>query len=59
VQVRHSTGNTGGWKNNRCGARSAAGRMTALSLAPSVREHRFQMHHCLVQREGPTYELAV
>jgi hypothetical protein len=28
------------------GARSAAGRMTALSLPLNVREHRFQMHHC-------------
>ena len=27
------------------GARSAAGGMTALSLAGNVREHRFQMHH--------------
>ncbi len=27
------------------GARSAAGGMTAWSLAPNVREHRFQMHH--------------
>jgi hypothetical protein len=27
------------------GARSAAGRMTALSLPPNVREHGFQMHH--------------
>ncbi|PZR46220.1 MAG: hypothetical protein DI523_18110 [Paraburkholderia fungorum] len=27
------------------GARSAAGGMTALSLRPNVREHRFQMHH--------------
>jgi hypothetical protein len=29
----------------RFGARSAAGSMTALSLALNVREHRFQMHH--------------
>jgi len=29
----------------RVGARSAAGGMTVLSLAPNVREHRFQMHH--------------
>ncbi|MGA9912246.1 MAG: hypothetical protein WBR17_06880, partial [Paraburkholderia sp.] len=29
----------------RVGARSAAGSMTALSQAPNVREHRFQMHH--------------
>ncbi|AJZ59940.1 putative general secretory pathway K domain protein [Paraburkholderia fungorum] len=29
----------------RVGARSAAGGMTALSLKPNVREHRFQMHH--------------
>ncbi len=42
-----------GWttKRNRLfcelgiGARSAAGGMTALSLTPNVREHRFQMHH--------------
>ncbi|CAE6725241.1 hypothetical protein R69927_04700 [Paraburkholderia domus] len=27
------------------GARSAVGRMTALSLALNVRGHRFQMHH--------------
>ncbi|RKE25674.1 hypothetical protein B0G76_7227 [Paraburkholderia sp. BL23I1N1] len=38
-------------KNNRrfnevrVGARRAAGGMTALSLTPNVREHRFQMHH--------------
>ena len=32
-------------KKYRHGARSAAGRMTPLSLAPNVREHRFQMHH--------------
>ena len=41
------------------GARSAAGSMTALSLALNVREHRFQMHHCLLQAKGPAYELAV
>ncbi|CAE6697162.1 hypothetical protein R69888_00526 [Paraburkholderia haematera] len=35
------------------GARSAAGSMTALSLTPNVREHRFQMHHCLLQARGP------
>ncbi|MGF6808783.1 hypothetical protein OKW30_003909 [Paraburkholderia sp. Clong3] len=35
------------------GARSAAGRMTALSLAPNVRGHGFQMHHYLMQTEGP------
>ncbi|MFM0505685.1 hypothetical protein, partial [Paraburkholderia caffeinilytica] len=29
----------------RFGARSAAGRMSPLSLTPNVREHRFQMHH--------------
>jgi hypothetical protein len=29
----------------RVGARSAAGSMTALSLAPNMRGHRFQMHH--------------
>jgi hypothetical protein len=27
------------------GARGAAGRMTALSHTPNVREHRFQMYH--------------
>jgi hypothetical protein len=32
-------------KKYRHGARSAAGRMTPLSLTPNVREHRFQMHH--------------
>jgi len=31
--------------NDRDGARSAAGCMTALSKAPNAREHRFQMHH--------------
>ncbi len=34
-----------GLKKYRVGARSAAGSMTALSLAPNVREHGFQMHH--------------
>ena len=34
-----------GSPNYRVGARSAAGSMTALSLASNVREHRFQMHH--------------
>ncbi|MEA3129686.1 MAG: hypothetical protein QOF46_1481 [Paraburkholderia sp.] len=29
----------------RFGARSAAGRMTAVSLTLNVREHGFQMHH--------------
>ncbi len=32
-------------KNDRDGARSAAGRMTALSRVWNVREHRFQMSH--------------
>ncbi|MGF6302254.1 hypothetical protein OKW42_005607 [Paraburkholderia sp. WC7.3d] len=41
------------------GARSAAGRMTALSLPPNVREHGFQMHHYPFQARGPAYELAV
>jgi hypothetical protein len=41
------------------GARSAAGSMTALSLAPNVRGHGFQMHHYLTQTEVPAYELAV
>jgi hypothetical protein len=41
------------------GARSAAGRMTALSRTRSVREHRFQMHHCPLQARGAAYELAV
>jgi hypothetical protein len=41
------------------GARSAAGSMTALSLALNVREHGFQMYHCLMQTEVPAYELAV
>jgi len=40
------------------GARSAAGGMTALSLKPNVRGHRFQMHHCPLQAGGPAYELA-
>jgi hypothetical protein len=29
----------------RVGTRSAAGRMTSLSLTLNEREHRFQMHH--------------
>jgi hypothetical protein len=33
--------------------------MTALSLAPNVREHGFQMHHYRMQTGGPAYELAV
>ncbi|CAE6690731.1 hypothetical protein R69888_00221 [Paraburkholderia haematera] len=37
----------------RVGARSAAGSMTALSLTPNVREHRFQMHHYLLRARGP------
>jgi hypothetical protein len=45
--------------DRRFGARSAAGRMTALSLAPNAREHGFQMHHYLMQTEVPAYELAV
>ena|GEM_PF-6291451 len=45
---------------DRCyGARSAAGRMTALSLWPNARGHGFQMHHYPFQATGPTYELAV
>jgi len=36
-----------------------AGGMTALSPVRSVREHRFQMHHCPLQVGGPTYKLAV
>ncbi|RZF31767.1 hypothetical protein EVC45_01515 [Paraburkholderia sp. UYCP14C] len=35
------------------GARSAAGRMTALSPGLNVREHRFQMHHYLTQTRVP------
>jgi len=31
--------------NDRDGARSVAGRMTAVSQAPNVRGHGFQMHH--------------
>jgi hypothetical protein len=31
--------------NDRDGARSAAGRMTAVSRTWTVREHRFQMRH--------------
>ncbi|MFL9896492.1 hypothetical protein, partial [Paraburkholderia sp. RL17-381-BIF-C] len=31
--------------NDRDGARSAAGRMTAVSQAPNVRGHGFQMGH--------------
>jgi hypothetical protein len=30
---------------DRDGARSAAGRMTAVSRTRNVREHGFQMHH--------------
>ncbi|WP_168991456.1 hypothetical protein [Paraburkholderia sp. UYCP14C] len=41
------------------GARSAAGGMTALSLALKVREHGFQMHHYRSQTGAPAYELAV
>jgi len=44
-QVPLSTATARGLKNYRVGARSAAGSMTPLSLAPNVREHRFQMHH--------------
>jgi hypothetical protein len=36
------------------GARSAAGRMTALSLPPNARGHGFQMHHYPLQARGPT-----
>ncbi|SED03182.1 hypothetical protein SAMN02787142_2400 [Burkholderia sp. WP9] len=32
-------------KDDRDGARSAAGRMTAVSQTGNVREPRFQMHH--------------
>ncbi len=35
------------------GARSAAGRMTPLSLAPNAGEHRFQMHHYLLRTTVP------
>ncbi|CAH2937461.1 MAG: hypothetical protein CPSOU_6799, partial [uncultured Paraburkholderia sp.] len=44
------------WGNDRCGARSAARSMTALSLTRGARGHRFQMHHCPLQARGPTYE---
>ena len=36
-----------------------AGSMTALSRAPNVREHGFQMDHYPLQVGGDTYELAV
>ena len=45
--------------NDRDGARSAAGRMSALSLRPNVREHRFQMCHYTLQARDLTYKLAV
>jgi hypothetical protein len=41
------------------GARSAAGGMTALSLAPNVRGHGCKTYHYRMQAEGPAYELAV
>ncbi|AIP29872.1 hypothetical protein DR64_2025 [Paraburkholderia xenovorans LB400] len=47
------------WMKYRDGARSAAGRMTALSPGRNVREHGFQMHHCLLQARGPASGLAV
>jgi hypothetical protein len=41
-------------------ARSAEWALTsALSRAPNVREHGFQMHHYHLQARGPAYELAV
>jgi len=49
----------GGFKNDRCGARSVAGRMTALSRARSVRGHGCQTHHCALRTGGATYKLAV
>jgi hypothetical protein len=42
-----------GFMNDRVGARSVAGRMTALSLRLNVRGHGFQMYHCLLQARGP------
>jgi hypothetical protein len=47
-----------GLMNYRDGARSAAGRMTALSRARNVRGHRFQMFHCPLEAKGPAYGLA-
>ena len=43
----------GGVENDRCGARSVAGRMTALSRGWNVRGHGFQMHHCPLQARAP------
>ncbi|MDR6410685.1 UNVERIFIED_ORG: hypothetical protein ABIC62_003696 [Burkholderia sp. 1595] len=43
----------------RDGARSAAGRMTAVSQGRSARGHRFQMHHDPLQARRPTSRLAV
>jgi hypothetical protein len=48
-----------GFRNERVGARSVAGRMTALSLRLNVRMHGFQMRRCPVQARGPAYGLAV
>jgi hypothetical protein len=41
------------FRDDRVGARSAAGRMTALSLRLNVRGHGFQMYHCPLQARGP------
>jgi hypothetical protein len=40
-------------RNDRDGARSAAGRMSALSRTRNARRHRFQMCHCPLQAWGP------
>ena len=40
-------------------AQREAGSMSALSLTPNVREHRFQMDHYTLQARDLTYKLAV
>jgi hypothetical protein len=43
----------------RDGARSAAGKMTALSLRDKLRDAGFQMHHCPLQANRSAQGLAV
>ena len=45
--------------DDRCGARSVAGRMTALSRTPNARGHGCQARHYALRTGEPIYKLAV